>query len=560
MLRLAGSPLGFDDVRYMEAAIFTKGHGWMLDRFVHVYLLKAWQTLFPADFFLAARHYWAALATVTALALAAGAFALGPRLQLATLGLALWLTLGQNVLFRTAGAMWTDYTTMAFITGAVAILLHRLARARPPRWELHALAIGALTLGAMRSKATGAVLLWLVLAFLWENGRLDPRRFARKLAFWLAGLVAAQLLVMALDARFLGDGLFSLRAPTYRAAGGVHLEYGEPEALRYGWIDQVWPRLENGEIEIFEFFPLALLVAGALAAAAASGQKPERLVVHLLPFAYLGGLLLLQVRGTYGALPRHLFPMVPTACLLAGSLFHYAGIDRLGWRQITAPRFLAPLGAVLLLTGLVLLPAANAGLTADELAPLAVGVDGGHDSPADFHWQTLVPAALALTALLAPLAIGRRAGRVALLLTVCVLLLADGTADTLRLHDTRRPAQRGEMIVYPWAVFAEEIRGAREVVVSPNLFIGGQRFFGPQPTAEWVARLVLRDLALEVKVRQDIAAETDVALGSAADVARWEAALPGLSATAVAERLGRMILVRPRRAAMAATTAATESR
>ena len=150
------------------------------------------------------------------LSLALAVRALGPALQVRTLVVTLFLLCSQILLFDRVGAAYSDYTAMMFITAAVAVYLHRQASSGL-RHEWHALAIGALTVAAFRSKEIAVVLAWLLLLFLWENGRLDLRRFLRKLGWWTAGAAAAWLFLMTLDGWLLGDFWFSVRSESLTA-------------------------------------------------------------------------------------------------------------------------------------------------------------------------------------------------------------------------------------------------------------------------------------------------------------------------------------------------------
>ena len=88
---LTASTADGDDVRYMDAARFNKQMGWNMNRYAHIYGLKAFIWATDGDAFQASRLHWAFLFGVTVVALAIAVRSLGSGLQLQTLIVALFL-------------------------------------------------------------------------------------------------------------------------------------------------------------------------------------------------------------------------------------------------------------------------------------------------------------------------------------------------------------------------------------------------------------------------------------------------------------------------------------
>ncbi len=118
-----GSTADGDDVRYLYAAAFAKKMGWIVNRYAHVYLLRAFMSVQGGEVFLGSRLYWAFMFAVTFCSLAVATRSLGRGLQVRTLAIALFLLLSQASLFGGIGVAYADYTAMMFITAGVAVYM-----------------------------------------------------------------------------------------------------------------------------------------------------------------------------------------------------------------------------------------------------------------------------------------------------------------------------------------------------------------------------------------------------------------------------------------------------
>ena len=362
---LTTTTAGGDDIRYLDAAFFAKKMGWILNRYAHIDLLHGFLWLRDGDPFLASRTYWASMFAVTVVAMAFGIRGLGPKLQLRTLTVALFLLLSQTFVLRGIGAAFTDYTTMMFVTLGVALSLRSLAtseRGGEPQREWHALAIGALTVAAVKSKETGIILAWLPLLFLWSEGRLDLKRFARRCAYWLAGAVAAYLTLMLLDWRFLGDFWFSLRPENLAAVRQVSLDQAGP-GHPFGWLELIWPAhpTRAGQRHLW------VLLTAAVLAALGRRRRMEIRLLYCTPLVFLAMMIGLHGRAVYSLSARHLIPIAGASCLLGAMFLFDSGLERISWRTLSSPRALFPLLLAATLVVLILGPYLGGELMATDL-------------------------------------------------------------------------------------------------------------------------------------------------------------------------------------------------
>ena len=97
--RFTAPLMGGDDVLYLHKALFPDKGQWFYNRYIHVYLLKAFVWLRDGDAFLGSRTYWSFAFSTTVASLAVACYSLGPRLQLRTLAVTLFLLLSQTTLF-----------------------------------------------------------------------------------------------------------------------------------------------------------------------------------------------------------------------------------------------------------------------------------------------------------------------------------------------------------------------------------------------------------------------------------------------------------------------------
>jgi hypothetical protein len=536
-----GAVFGGDDTSYLDTATFNV-KTWYVNRYGHVYLLKLFTALSGGDPLVGVRVWWSFVMASTVSALAVAVRSVGPGLQLRTLAATLFLLLAQPILWGLIGAGFADYSAMMFVTVAVAVYLHGVARDRerpPPRHEWHALAIGALTVGAIRSKEVGSVLLLLPLLFaIGPGSTLNLRRFVRKLAYWIAGALVAQSGFMLLDGWILGDFFFawdegrlaSLRRMNFPS--GVRLR-------RASWLNNIWHGRE-----------MRFLWTGVVAAAVVAGARRRELhlrLLHLLPIAYMLALIALYVRLPHPFSNRMLIPILPSACLMTGLLLHYAGLDGVPWRRIVRPFVLIPAGVAAAAVFLVVLPLQSGTLDAATLLPADLLRRYGWEV-SRFVAGVILPAAVLIAFGGVALVAGRRLPRVVALVLAYLIVFGVGFEVSRTSLARKRAVLTSELLLYPWRTFREELNAHSARVVMLSWDLRGQ-YRMTATTRSSLAKLALGRRGVSVGVARDLPAGADAAIASRDSYLAWLREMPTLAETATFGPSGFLVLVRPKEAA-----------
>lgn len=548
-LPYTGTVQGGDDTAYLFAAKFG-GKFWFFNRYGHVYLLKLFTALSGGDPFTGVRVWWSFAFATTVAALAVAARSVGPGLQLRTLAAALFVLAAQNVVFGSIGAGFADYSAMMFVTAAVAVCMHGLAverRRPPPRHEWHALAIGALTVAAFRSKEVGAVLLLLPLLFLVGDGGVDLRRFARKTAYWIGGALAVLVTLMLLDGWLVGDFLFTLDPGRMAQSRGMNFPAGlPPRGANESWLHTIWsPSFFDANLA------LRNLWLGVVAAALAAGLRRRRLelrLLHLLPIAYLLALIALYIRMPHPFSPRMLIPILPMACLLTALLLNHAGLDEVPWRQALRPAVLVPTALAAATVLLVVVPYRLETLDPASLLPVDLLSRYGWQ-PDRFVAGVLLPA-VALSVLGAlVLVVHRRRARVAALLVAFLLFFGVGFEVTRTSLTRNWTAQRSALMLHPWRSFREQLDATAWDTIALSRDLRSYFRMVPPTTGGSVASLALDRTHFRVFTTDEVPVDVDAAIASQYVYDEWRQRLPELAATASVEPSGFLVLVRPKEAA-----------
>jgi hypothetical protein len=552
-----GTVRGGDDAAYLAAAHFAH-ESWFFNRYVHVYLLRLAMALCGGDPLLATRVWWSFVFSATVGSLAVAIRAVGPGLQLRTLAVTLFVLLAQTTLLGTIGAAFADFSAMMFVTAAVAVYLDGLAREAgpaPPRRPWHALALGALTVAATRSKEVGAILLLLPLLFLIRDSgpdwrrikwrRIEWRRFGRKMAYWAAGVLAVLSILIVLDGLLLGDAFYMFDSQRYAASG--HMNFPEelaPRGSGESWLEVIWePKLHPGTLS------LRNLWIAVVAAAMAAGLRRRRLEVrllHLLPVAYLLALMVLYIRLPHPFSSRMLIPILPVACLMTGLLLRDAGIEELSWRELLRPVVSLPVAGAAALLFLVVVPYRLGALDATDFLPVATLGRYGW-SPDLFAAGVLLP--ILLLALLGGLSllVAGRSARVAALLVAFLAFFGLGL-ETNRESLVRGWArQRGDLLVYPWRSFHDELEAARPRTIAFSRDLHGH-FKMAAGSHMALASLMLDRRDFKLRLVRDLPRGSDVAIASPLAYRAWLREAPALAESAKLGPAGAMVLVYPKEA------------
>ena len=519
-LPFTGPVRGGDDTAYLLTATFNL-EGWFYGRYAHVYLLKLFTALSGGNPLLGARVWWSFIFASTVAALAVSVRSVGSGLQLRTLAATLFVLLSQTIVVGLIGAGFADYSAMMFVTVAVAVSMHALISAHerpPPRHEWHALAIGALTAGAFRSKEVGAILVLLPLLFLIVDGRLDLSRFARRLGYWTAGCVGLLAFLMILDGLILGNFFFTVQGHRLEWSKGVNFPDGVAE--RSGadsWLNTIWlPGLEGIDVS------LRFLWLGVCAAALAAGIRRRRLelrLLHLLPIAYLVALIALYIRMPHVFSVRMLIPILPVASLMTGLLLHYVGLDDLPWKQVLAPGVLTLGGLLAAVVFFVLVPYRRGALEAADFLPASILQRYGW-TPDHFAIGVLLPAAVLTVLSLVALGAGQQRMRVIALVVGCLAVFGTGFEISRGSLARHHAALASDLLTYPWRVFEKELSASPSRVVFLSKDLKG-RYRMSGATEESLAKLTLRRSDIWVGLTHEFPADADVAIASVAVYAKW---------------------------------------
>jgi hypothetical protein len=524
--RFTAPLLGGDDVRYVYKALFPAKGEWFFFRYVHVYLLKAFIWLRDGDGFLGSRTYWSFMFSVTVTALAVGCRALGPRFQLRTVAVTLFVLISQSAVLGLAGGAFADYTTMMFVTLAVVVYLQAL-RSEPSRGRVlwHELLIGALTVAALKSKETGIILAWLPMLFLWTEGRIDLRGFARKMIFWIAGAVAAMLVLMSLDAWFLGDFWYSVTLdPGSVTRIHVQRETGVVVSVSR-WTRVLWAPGAPAPLQAMRFMWLLALVAPVVATL--RRKRIEVRILFLMPLAYFLLLVAVYAWAPHTFSKRHIYPILPMCAFSVGALFYWLGLEDRSWRRLLAPRVFVPLIAATAILVLLINPAR----IGEFIPSSALGMAG--------IWAGWLLVAAAIVVLLA------RSARPAAMVLLLLTLFGPGFVLVQQSLAQRFLKQRGDVILYPWVTFREEIEAAqpKSIAVSPELW-NAYRMVGKRATRQTIARTFFRRQDLTIPQVTKLQPDSSFAIAGQSAFRAWRRQIPDLGATAVFDPSGRLALVR----------------
>ena len=545
--------LAGDDAHYVLVSQFGSEALGLFNRMVHVYLLKAFITLFGGgDPFFGSRVYGSFVFAVTVTALAVAVRSLGSRLQLRTLAVTLFLLFSQATITRPLGAAYTDFTLMMILTIALAVFLHgRSVEPSRARHEWHALALGVLTIAACKSKATGVIIFFLPALFLWAQGRIDLRRFARRMAYWLGGLIAALLVLMTADAIRIGDFWWAVR-PEHFQRGVVDFLAGSRWVAHrpdLGWIHTLWPVGAQGAgLGLRNLWVLAIV---APFVASVRRVPLERCLLYLFPATYLLMLIVIYSRLSAPIFsPRMLIPIMPAACLVGGTIFFHLGIERPRFKELISPRTLVPLYLAATAICLVVTPYLAGELAAEELVPVEFAARYGWP-PEHFLHATQIPAVLLTGLLLASLCFRRWRARLALALITTLAFLGVSFHQSASELSYRHNTQRGERVLYPWRAFREEIEAVKPSIiqVAPDVVWRLHMISGHPNT---LAMLFFNRADGFVALDRAVPRNADLAIASRNSYRAWARDFPGLAATATFDPSGELVLLRPREATKAA--------
>lgn len=266
---LSLGPHRWDDFRYASRAIEGAFDPGIRNRYVHVWGLRLFYALHD-DRLLAALRY----AITMGLGLTLCAFAFGKRVGGIGCGLlAAFMLPFYPPLLRYFSAPMCDAPSALYAGLALLAALHHMDRPKHPALPVLA---GMLCFAATKSKETGVAVVPVV---WWALSQNDARW--RSLAYWLSGVVLAQLCLCLLDLSITRDALASLRPRHYQNYAKIVATDPAPyrsglNHMRHGWVELLLSRdmraftlcgvlgLAHGVRRDRTLFALSLWAAGVL--------------------------------------------------------------------------------------------------------------------------------------------------------------------------------------------------------------------------------------------------------------------------------------------------------
>lgn len=311
VMSLQGGPLYWDDLFYLHTAQNLGPNATLLNRFVHIYLLRLAMAV-TGDPFAGAQLLWAVDLTIIYTCSVAVTWRLaGARSWLGGLVAVIVLSV-PHTLLGMPGESFSDFTATALVTAtAWAVLGIPASCSNLARFAL----AGALAFCSLKSRETGVLALIFIALALYQQWRWGKMRTALRMAgAAMAGFAAGQLALCAADAALLGDPLFSIRPTSWRTVVDFNIR---PEWKRASdnWFANIF---HQGELS----YAFLLTLVSLHFCDRRDCRESSRLLVAAAA-AYLGVLTILQTSAAWLRLvDRYLIPLIPVLAWSAGVYLH----------------------------------------------------------------------------------------------------------------------------------------------------------------------------------------------------------------------------------------------
>ncbi len=389
-------------------------------------------------------------------------------------------------------------------------------------------------MAAIKSKETGLILLWLPLLFAWSRGVFDLRRFLRTMLFWIGGGITAYVILMMIDAYVLGDFWFSLRPETLAGLDRLHgASEGKSKWDSLVWLEVVWAGTPRLAPTIFSLRHLGFLVMISAAFSFAKTKNIETRLLHLMPIAYL--LLMIAIHPAFFS-TRFLMPMIPVSCLLGTMVFVNAGLEDQPWSRLARPMFVIPIVLVASFVSFVVVP-----LRAEWLV-----------APENVATQAALATFLSVASLVGLIGVCgaliwlRGQTRLAVLLVCLVGFFGPGFHLTQRGLHRKLSVQRGNLILYPWIAFEDQIVSLRprRLTISQDV-VRRYGMTGQRITRNRLARMYFRRIHLKVAETRTLYPDLECVISDHESYDTWLNQTPELLETAVSDGSGQFRLIGP---------------
>ncbi len=251
-------------------------------------------------------------------------------------------------------------------------------------------------------------------------------------------------------------------------------------------------------------------------------------ILFLMPLAYFLLLVAVYAWAPHTFSKRHIYPILPMCAFSVGALFYWLGLEDGSWRRLLSPRVFVPLIAASATLVLLINPTRTGELIPGSFLEMA-GV-----------WAGWLLVATAIVLLLA------RTARPAAMVLLLLALFGPGFVLVQQSLAQRFLKQRGDLILYPWVTFREEIEAAqpKTVAVAPELW-NGYRMVGKRATRQTIARSFFRRQDLTIPQVNKIGPDVTYAIAGPSALAAWRQQIPRRTTNAVFDNSGRLALVGP---------------
>jgi hypothetical protein len=247
-----------------------------------------------------------------------------------------------------------------------------------------------------------------------------------------------------------------------------------------------------------------------------------------MPLAYLLLMVAVYTWAPHTFSKRHLYPILPMCALSVGALFYWLGLEERPWKQMLDSRVVVPLVAGAAALILLINPIRA------EIFPQSSSADS---MGLWFGWLLLAVAIVVLVV---------RRARPAWMALLLLTLFGPGFVQVQESVAQRFLRQRGELILYPWEEFREQVEAAQpeSIALAPEIW-NAYRMGGQRSMRRTIARIVYRRRDLDIPTTKKDWSDADLAIAGPEAYREWTRQDPGLGTTAVFDASGRLALVSP---------------
>jgi hypothetical protein len=417
-----------------------------MNRYAHIYMQKLFFFL-AGDALTGTRLYWCFLFFSTAVLVYWCARLLAGKKGYMVGIVAALLFCSQPIFFQTVGGTDIDLAVMLLFTLACFVYLHFLVGKFKNRHLIIA-SLGLIFFCLLKTKETGICMAVLFFALGEEkDGTRNIRRFARDIGWVCVGMFVGSLILMTLDAIFLGDFWFSVRPSVIRGLFNYNIGEFAHDARNRSWYTLL--SIDH----LIAVFLLYLLV----------GYKPfgkDRLARHelfvwLIPLSVIFFIIAITIKVTCDCPRRYIFPAIPGFCIWAAQFFSFQPSVSQIKHQATK-KFLT--NALILLVSFVI-----AALLMQKMPDMLK--NSGWNSMDRFYDYVILPLATTLLLIYAIAAKGRKIPGLLLLFLCLSFIIYHPLAGNISSLKQKVVANRSEYRYLPYQLFADELRFDEDVKI-----------------------------------------------------------------------------------------------